>query len=211
MDEEYFLELAFERERPFEQPGLIGVSRVAVDHLHLRFHVERLTEDFDARLLLDEAASQRIGRLPRDDEDGVARVLNVVAQVMKDPPGFAHARGADDHHRPFLVVEGFGFICAADIGEFGELKYVAMNILGKILRCLIVEFAVGAEHLADVHRQRAVDVHGEARQRAALHHEVQAEDQFLGAAHGEGGNDDLAATVNRLLHQPPQLILRFVA
>ncbi len=210
MDEEDFFEAAFERQRPLQQAGLIGMSRIAVDHFYLGVHLVFFAENFDARGLFHQPPAQRVRRLPRNDEDRGARVFDVVPQVMKHAPGLGHAGGADDHHRPFLVVDGFGFINAADVSELGEIEDVVVGgFTGEIARLIVLQFGVLAKHFAHVHGQRAVHKNGKARQCAAFHHEVQAVDQLLRAANGKRRHNHFAAALHGLFDHLPQLVLRF--
>src|SRR5437016_12704710 len=59
------------------------------------------------RTLLDQAPAQRIDRLETDDDDRVARVLDVVLEMMHNPAALAHAAGGDDDAGIAAAVELF--------------------------------------------------------------------------------------------------------
>ena len=50
-------------------------------------------------------------------QDGRLRVLDVVGQVMFDTPGLHHAGGGDDDARTVMLVQGFGIVNRAHVGE----------------------------------------------------------------------------------------------
>ena len=85
---------------PLQQFPLIGMATQLVDGLHLRAQAHRLAEDGDLRELVDELPPERVLCLEAGDENGVARILDVVAQMMQYPARFAHSRGRNHQEWP---------------------------------------------------------------------------------------------------------------
>ena len=71
---------------PLQQLALVGVAAEFVQAGNLGPHAHRLAEDAHLRPLLHQLAAQRVLRLEAGDQDGVARILDVVAQVVQDAP-----------------------------------------------------------------------------------------------------------------------------
>ena len=69
---------------PRDQLALIGVAAEFVEAGDLRPDAHGLAEDSHLRPLLNQLAAEGVLRLKSGDEHGIARVLDIVAQVMQD-------------------------------------------------------------------------------------------------------------------------------
>ena len=82
MDEEDLAQSGCDGLDPLEQLVLVGVAAEFVEAGDFGLDADGLAEDTYFWPLFDELAAQRVGRLEAGDQDGVARVLDVVAQVV---------------------------------------------------------------------------------------------------------------------------------
>ena len=69
------------------------MSGKPTDGFNFGFADKFLAENFDSRFSISETATERMRSLPADDENGVARVLNIIAEVMQDTSGFVETAG----------------------------------------------------------------------------------------------------------------------
>src|SRR5260221_10857092 len=92
MYQEYLLQARRDRGEPFEQLALAGVPAQLEQGRDLRPAAHGLTKNVDLRPLFHQLATERIFRLEAGDEDRIARILDVVTQVMQDAPRLAHSR-----------------------------------------------------------------------------------------------------------------------
>ena len=123
------------------------------------------------------------------------RLPEVVLQVVTDTARVAHTGGGDDHLRGRVQVEGAGLIAAFGDGKAGELEQgPALEGGDGLLVQVAVE--IPGEDARGLAGQGGVHHHGEAGHaldEALLLHLPDKVQQLLGAAHGKGGNDDVAA------------------
>jgi len=91
MDQEYTFKRILRGKRIFDQVGLVGVGREAVDRGNLCPHFVFFAEDFNPFLPLRKPSTECVRGHPGGDQDGVAFILNVVAQVVQDATGLGHA------------------------------------------------------------------------------------------------------------------------
>jgi hypothetical protein len=132
-----------------------------------------------------EAAAGGVGIGVADEEDGLARVAqHADGEVVGGGHFGQHASGQDEDSAG-AEFNGVEFIFFQDDGlEFlGELEIGPMTV-GKV-GFLIVNFGEDAAE--------AADVDGLAGHVAGAHHQGEFCENFLGAAEGEGGNEDAAA------------------
>ena len=90
-------------------------------------------------------------------------------------------------------------------------KAVSVLSLCDELPGLIVEALwMGAIYIGGVDSQRAVDKDRQTGDFALFDHDMQVVDQVLGASHGEGGDDDLAAPFDGAQDHFAQLVVGFL-
>jgi len=156
----------------------------------------RLPEDVDDRLPLHDTPAERVRRLPADDQNGGARILDAVVQVMEHAPGLHHAAGADDDHRLIQGIEPLGVVDRAGVLEELEAENIGVVVtLQEFAGLPVVDFGMQAVDFGDIGRQGAVDVDRHTRQVAAGVKLVQQEDDLLCAADGEGRDDHRPASL----------------
>src|SRR5262245_12256266 len=86
---------------------------------------------------LDEFAAERVLGLEAGDEDRVARILDVVAEVVEDAALLGHTGGGDDDKGAVEVVESFGLGSFPDVLEAAESERVLT--VGEVGAGLLVE------------------------------------------------------------------------
>jgi hypothetical protein len=192
VDEEDALESGGDGADPFDEFALVGVAAEVVEDEDSGIEVEHFAEDADLRLVVNELAAEGVGGLIAGDDDEVARVFDSVAEVMEDAAAFGHSAAGDDDEGAGLGVEGFAFVHGADVGEVLEAEGVAA-VFGELRGFAIVLVGVLAIDVGDVERERAVNINGDLRELAFGEEFVEEQNDVLGAADGEGGDDDVSA------------------
>ena len=132
-------------------------------------------------------------------------VADVIGEVMQDPARLRHARGRDDHRRAVERVELLRVGHVAHVAH--QRKVEGREALLDELLAVVEHLGVEAEHLGGADRQRAVHIDGNFRELPATPELVQCVDQFLHPAHGEGGDEDLAAARGDRAHHLAQALL----
>jgi hypothetical protein len=148
-----------------------------------------------------EAAAEGMGFAVADEEDGIAGVLDVIADVVHNPAAVGHATGGDDDKGVATIVEQFGFIHRFDEFEAleGERVFVVLeDFLDGFIEILRVMF----HDLGGGNAKGAVDVVVERRETALFFELIEREEQFLGSADAEGGDDELALFLQAGLYDP---------
>ena len=127
------------------------------------------------------------------EEDQIARITEVVAQVMPNAPRLRHARGTDDNARLGLFVQLLRLRGLADVEKMIHAEGVAFGpqvFIGLRVKALGMQ----AKHLRRVYAQRAVHEDWHFGQTARLGQLIQDIDQLLGSPHRKGWDDHLAAS-----------------
>jgi hypothetical protein len=88
VNEECFSDAARRGLRVLHQHILPGMRRKTADGRDLAAYIEDLPENLDAFFPIRQAPAKRVGCLPRDDQDRVARIFYIVSQVMQNATGF---------------------------------------------------------------------------------------------------------------------------
>ena len=103
---------------------MVGVAGEGVDGFDVRPDMETIAEDVDGfRPVPDFPAQGPFGAVA-DEEDGRVRVLDVVAEVMENASGFAHAGGGNDDRHSLDVVEFLGAFDGTDESQLLEAERV---------------------------------------------------------------------------------------
>ena len=168
-----------------------------------------LAEQPHALGAVQQVASQRAGRLEAHEHHGAVGAPEVVFQMVADAPRIAHAGGGDNDLGRLVHVQQLGLVHRLRQVQAGEVEHVGA-VLHQRQR-VVVQIApqVAAENGGGLLRQRAVHIHGEILHGGDkplvldLPDEVQ---QLLRSAHGEGGDDHVAALAQRLVDDLRQLI-----
>ena len=186
---------------PPQQAVPIGVGGEAVEVDDPRPHGDLLAEELDRADAVEEPSAQAALGLIAHEHHGALRPPEVVLEVVADTAGVAHTGGGDDHLRGRVQVEGAGLIAALGDGEAGELEQgPALEGGDGLLVQIAVE--IPGEDAGGLAGQGGVHHHGKAGHaldEALLLHLPDEVQQLLGAAHGEGGDDDVAALLKGLV------------
>ena len=186
------LQVRRQRLEPRQQLALVGVAAQFVEAGHFRPHRHRLAEDAHLLPLLHQLAAQRVGGLEAGDEHRVARVLDVVAQVVQDAALLAHARGGDHDERAVQIVQLLRFGGLADVVQPLEAERV-LAVLQPRERFGVEAFRVLAEDRVTLTASGLSDEDGDVGDALVVEQLVQQQHELLRAADGEGGDDDAAA------------------
>ena len=105
---------------------VVGVAGQPVEHHHLGLERERPSQDAHLGPAFHQSPAQRVGRLIAGDQDGAARVLDVVLEVVQDAAGLAHAAGRDDDARLGPIVQRDALVDLLDVADVPLAEQVGM-------------------------------------------------------------------------------------
>ena len=175
-----------------EEFEAVGVGAVGVEGLDFGLHGEFVAEDADLLFAVLDAAAEGVFGLVADEEDEVLGVFDAVLEMVEDAAVFAHAGGGDDDGWRFRGGNGFRFLDGLGEGEpvglddGTDLPAQGVGFVVEIVGILFKDAGDGLGH-------GAVDEDGDGRDFAAVAELDEVVDDFLGAAEGERGDEDLAA------------------
>ena len=87
-----------------------------------RAHRIKIVHYFHFFIAVENSAPERVFRHIADREDDIAFVADIVREVMKYAPRFAHTVRTDDDHGSGFFVERFGFVDARSKIERAETE-----------------------------------------------------------------------------------------
>jgi len=206
VDEESLFAMGHEGFEEASEFVAVGVGTEAVEHFDLCFTFVFFSEDSDVGLAFDEPSAEGVGGLEADDEDGVFVAADVVFEVMADATGFAHAAGGDDDAGVSAAVDFLAVLDIADVVAVVGAEDVSCLPL-ELARVRIEEFGMKAKDFGGVDGEGAVDEGGDLGDQPLLLELVQEIDDHLCSADAEGGDDDLAATGDCVVHNFGELSL----
>jgi len=157
-------------------------------------------------LTVEELAAKRVFGLEAGDQDGVAGVANVVAEMMKHAAGFGHTGGRNDHARDPDIIERFGLFHVADIAETAKAEGV-VTAVEEGVGFDVVTLRVGAKGFGDVYCEGAIYKDGYLVDFAFRNQFVDHKYDLLRAADGKSGRDDFAAPAGRVIDDFGELLL----
>ncbi len=99
-----------------------------------------------------------------------------------------------------LTVQLLRLLHVLYIVQRGESERILMTCQKCIVGFLIVTFRMQLEYCSRLKRHRTVDVYRDLRYGVLLKKHVQIVDDVLGPFHGEGGDDDLPVTRDRIVY-----------
>ena len=183
------------------------MGRQAADREDARLHRILFAEQAHCLCAIDDAPTERAGRLESHEHEGAFGPRDVVAQVVPDAPAFAHAARRDDHGAGAHRVDLHG------IGEvFGEVD-------ARPALAFEVPVGMACRDLRGGERHGRIDVqvvHRHASLAAKVGDEMQ---HFLGAPHGEGRDHHVALAaaqgvvqrIGKLVHGLRQALVLAIA
>ncbi len=195
---------------PVDQLGLAGVGREAAQRVHLRVHRDALVHQLDGPGAIDDRPPQRAAGLEAGYHQVTFLAPEVVLEMMQDAPAGAHAAAGDDDHAALEAVDGHRVLGG---GCGFQHRQPALDAVAAVLLRfdgrLAADFQLLLEMRVDgvgADRHGAVEEHGLLWQATFLIEHAQVVDQVLGAAHGEGGHQDVATVPVGLMEDRLQFV-----
>ena len=190
MDGEGGADIVLDFVDPIGEAFAVGVSGEGVDDFDACAKGRFFAEDFDGLTFFDDASAEGIFRLEAADEDDVIGVGDGVFEMVEDASAFAHAAGGDDDHGAWHIVEGHRLFWRADELHAGEDEGV-FTLGEHVAGFIVIDFAMRGIDLSGLAGEGGVDKDFDfARHFSAGLEFVQVVDDLLGAADGEGGDDE---------------------
>ena len=176
----------------FHELAVVGVAGEAVEDFDAGADGDEVTEDGDFGVPFAELPAEGVFRTVADEEDGGARVGEVVLEMVDDAAALTHAGGGDDDEGAVLAIELLTLDGGADELEAFEAEGVAF-VEEEVVDGVVEAFRVEAEDLGGGDGEGAVDKDGDAGEAGGLDEVVDDVEELLGALDGEGGDEDFAA------------------
>lgn len=146
-------------------------------------------------MAIDEATAERIFTLIADEHDAGFGAPEVLFEVMEDATGVAHAGAGHDEAGSWEIVEGAGLIGGGgevegrDISE-GMVIEVKCEGLG------VVEVGMGFVEAGGLDGHGAVEIDRKGADGAGVEEACKGVEDELGAADGEGWDEEFAVTLS---------------
>ena len=194
---------------PAQQVVPVGVGGKALEIHDLGVDGDLLAEHLDALGALQQGAAQSALALIAHEHHGALSAPQIMLQVVADTARVAHAGGGDDDLGGGFLVQGLGLLAGLRHPQIRKVEHMGA-VLYQLQGVLIqVAAEVPGEDGGGLFRKRRVDIDGEIR--IGLHQsrvldlpdEVQ---KLLSAAHGERGDDDVAAPGDGLVNDGGQVV-----
>ena len=183
------------------------MTRKRIDAGDLSFHLMRNAENIYWIAARNDEVPQGMLRAITHEKDEVARITEIVTQVMPNAPRLRHTRGTDDNARLVQFIELLRLRGLANVEKMIHAKGVAFGpqvLIGLRVKALRMQ----AKDLRRVHAQRAVHEDRHLGQTARLGQLIQDIDQLLGSPHRKGRNDHLTPSGQSARDHPTQFISR---
>ena len=179
---------------PSRQLRSVGMPGIVVDGADCRRDLDLVTLNTDGLGAVDEEPAQRALRLEADQQYGGPAVPKPVSEMVPDTPGIAHAAGGDDDVKAGQLGDPLALV-----DRLGEPQLRGVQQPAHVDRG-IEAFGVLAKHLGRTDRQRRIEEDRGGRDLAALHQVDQIDDEFLGALHRKGRNQQGALAARGVAH-----------
>ena len=175
----------------FNEFGVVAMAGESFDGgeggLYFEFH----SEDGDFFVTAHDFGPEGGWGAVADRQDGGFRVLDIVGEMVLHTSRFHHAGGRDDDAGTVVGVEPLRIIDVADVVQVLESERVGVG-LDVFLQLLGEAVAVEAEDVGGGDGQRAVHEDFDIGQVSLVLQFLEGIHNLLGAADGEGGDDELA-------------------
>ena len=168
-----------------------------------------LTEELDALGALQQTAAQRALTLIAHKDHGGLGAPQIVLQVVANAAGIAHAGGGDDDLGALVGVQGLGLLGRLGQGQAGEGEQVLSALYHFDGLLVQITPQITGVDLGGLGGQRTVHHHlevGDGLDHALVLDLAQEIEKLLSAAHGEGGDDDVAASGEHIVNEGGQCL-----
>lgn len=198
---------------PVDQLRLPGMGGEAAQGVDLGLDRDALVQHAYRRRAVDYVAAKSAGRLETGEHQVTFAAPEVVLEVVDDAPAGAHAAAGNDDGAALDPVDRHGiFRRRGDAQGRQPFAQVAIAVLLDQGAVVLVELVVEARvDLVGADGHGAVEKHRLLRQAPLVVEAAKVIQQVLGAAHGEGRNQHIAAIAVGLLENPGQLVDGFLA
>ena len=185
---------------------MVGVAGEGVEDFDVGVHFKFVAEDAHSFMPLSQLPTQGVLSAVADEEQDVALVFDVVAQMVQNATRLGHAGGGDDDGGPLDLVEALGFIHAAHELQALEAEGVVAHENG-VAHSGFEVVDVQAEDFRGFYGQRAVHKSRDGRKALLMPQMIQREKKLLRALHGKGGDDEFPALLQDATDDLAQVLL----
>lgn len=187
------------------QLAVICMTGEGIENLDAGGDMKLIAEDGDILLPFAQFPAQGLFSTVTYKQDGGVGISNVIAQVVKDASGLAHAGGGDDDRGFLDQVDALGFLHRADKTQaFKSEGIVAIEEL--LINRFVETLGMQPENFGGADRERAVHKDGQLGKTAGLEQFMQLVEKLLGSFNGKGGDDDLAISRNGFVDDMTDMI-----
>jgi hypothetical protein len=180
---------------PIDEVGLAGVSAEAAEGADLGFDGDFVAEDGDEFMAVDEATAERVLTLITDEQDAGFGAPEVLFKVMEDATGVAHAGAGHDEAGTWEIVEGTGLVGGG--GEV-ESRNISEGMMIEVKRegLGVIEVGMGLVEAGGLDGHGAVEIDRKGADGAGVKEAREGVEDELGAADGEGWDEEFAVTLS---------------
>src|SRR5581483_68582 len=174
----------------------VRMAGIGVQRKDFGFDLMRFAENVHGIDAGGNFRAERAGRAIADEQNEIVRVADVVGQMMPHATGLAHARGADDNHAFFAVVELLGIFGAGNVGEILHAERI-FAVAHRFINRVAQTFRMLQINVRGMDAQRAVHKNRRARQFSGAGQFVQHINNLLRATDGKRGNNYFSILLER--------------
>ena len=186
---------------------VISMGAHAADAAYLGVDLMEDAEDMDFFGSGHQAAAQGTGFAIPYQQDRVAGVLDIIADMVFDATGIGHAAGGDDDAGFATIVQQFGLRHRLDVFQSLEGEGVFVR-LENLLDRLIKEVWVFLDHLRGSYAKGAVYKIIQCRKAVIFFQAIESKEYLLCTAYAECGYDEFAFFLQAGVFDPFQQEVR---
>ncbi len=141
------------------------------------------------------------GILPHisDNKHGIASIMDLMSEMMENPPTFAHSRPRKNNMWTGIPVERHGFLYRLHKLEFLKLKRIHPSFEKSLMGILVKGLGMLSKYVGNLCGQRAVHIYRHTLYVTRNIELMEKIEKFLGTAIGETWNNYRTAPVKRFI------------